>query len=73
MIDVKVANFLRYESFTYDGIGNEDVEEAVAVEIELKESRYRVAWRNYELCVFVGAGDIHTVSQKAECMHDNIL
>ncbi len=49
------------------------MEKAVAVEIELKECRYSVARGDDELCVSIGAGDIHTVSQKADRMHDHIL
>lgn len=49
------------------------MEKAVAVEIELKECGHSVARGDDELCVFVGAGDIHTVSQKAERVHDHVL
>lgn len=59
--------------FTYNGIGNENMEKAIAVEIQLKERGNCAARGNDELWVFVGAGDIHTVSQEAECVHHHIL
>lgn len=58
---------------TYKGIGDEDVKKAVAVEIELKESGNGVARGDDELRVFVGAGDVHAVSQKAERVHHHVL
>lgn len=48
---------------TYNGICNEDMEKAVAVEIELKECGHSVVRGDDELSVSVGAGDVHAVSQ----------
>lgn len=58
---------------TYDGIGNEDMKEAVAVEIELKKRWHGAAWGNDELCVPVGAGHVHAISQQVKRMHYYVL
>ena len=59
---------------TDDGVGDEDVEQAVAVEVELEQRRHRVARGDGELAVAVGAaGDVDAVAQKVERVHHHVL
>lgn len=59
---------------TDDCIRNKDMEEAVAVEVELKKRRYSLARCDSELSVAVcAARHIDTVSQKVECSHHHVL
>lgn len=58
---------------TYNGVGDEDVEEAVAVEVELEQGRYGVIGGEDKLGVPVRAGNRDAVSQQVQRMHHNIL
>lgn len=59
---------------TDERVRYEDVEEAVAVEVELEQGGHRLPWGDSELAVAVGAaGHIDTVAQQVECPHDHVL
>lgn len=59
---------------TNDCIGNEDMEKAIAVKVELKQCRYSLAGCNRELSVAVRtAGHIDAVPQQVEGTHDHVL
>lgn len=59
---------------TDDCVGDEDVEEAVAVEVELEQRRHRLAGGDGELAVAVGAaGHVDAVAQQVEGAHHHVL
>lgn len=59
---------------TNDRIRNEDVEKAIAVEVELKKRGYSLAGRNRELSVAIcAARHVDAVSQQVEGAHDHVL
>lgn len=59
---------------TNDGIRNEDMEKAIAVEVELKQCRHSLTGSNGELSISIRtAGYIHTIPQQVKCPHDHIF
>ena len=59
---------------TNNCIRNEDMEKAIAVEVELEKRWYRWAGCDSELSIAIcTAGHIDTVSQEVEGTHDHIL
>lgn len=59
---------------TDDCVRNEDVEKAVAVEVELEKRGDRLTRRDRELAVAIGAaGHTDAVLQQVESTHDNVL
>lgn len=59
---------------TDDRIRDEDMEEAIAVEVELKKRRYSLAGCNGELSVAIcAARHVDAVSQQVEGTHDHVL
>lgn len=59
---------------TNDCIRNEDMEKAIAVEVELKQCRHSLAGSNGELSVSIcTAGDIHTIPQQVKRPHDHVF
>lgn len=59
---------------TNDCIRNEDMEKAIAVEVELEKRRHSLAGCDGELSIAIcTAGHIDAVSQQVEGTHDHIL
>lgn len=59
---------------TDDCIRNEDMEKAIAVEVQLKQCWYSLTGSDRELPVAIRtAGYIHAISQQVKCPHDHIF
>lgn len=59
---------------TNDRIGDEDMEKAIAVEVELKKRGYSLAGCDRELSVAIcAARHVDAVSQQVEGTHDHVL
>lgn len=59
---------------TNDCVRNEDMEKAIAVEVELKQCWHSLTGSDGELSISIcTAGYIHTISQQVKCPHDHIF
>lgn len=63
-----------FDRHTDDCVRNEDMEKAIAVEVELEQGWYSLAGRYRELSVAIcTAGDIDAVFEQVESAHNHIL
>lgn len=70
----QITQLLPWAQHTDDCIRNEDMEKAIAVEVELKQCWYSLTGSNGELPVAIRtAGYIHAISQQVKCSHDHIF